>query len=222
MAKARRGFYNRGMRRIAALLVLTAALLSAADRTAPRGHAENESVTLDVALWDLEKLRDTFTSDFQNQYVVAEITLTPKAAAGLDLRLDDFLLRSDTTGDHTGPMSAYQIAGTGGLVLKTGQQQQEQNQPKKKKTRFSLPGIGSSSGPGMPPPPATANNTTAEMDSQEEENPLLKLVKEKVPAEGHVAKTVTGLLFFPLENEKPKNLELIYTTATGKVRLRFK
>jgi hypothetical protein len=51
---------------------------------------------------------------------------------------------------------------------------------------------------------------------------MLEKLKLKILAEKSIGAPVTGLLFFPLEKEKPKSLELIYTTPSGKIRMKFK
>ena len=47
---------------------------------------------------------------------------------------------------------------------------------------------------------------------------MLSVLKRKILPEKTVSEPVTGLLFFPLDKEKPKHLALVYTTPTGKLQ----
>ena len=76
------------------------------------------------------------------------------------------------------------------------------------------PGIGTSE------TPATA---TAQAGGKGEENPLLGVLAEKVLPEKETDAPVSGLLYFFLDGKhKPKDLELNYRGAAGKLSLRFK
>jgi hypothetical protein len=158
-------------------------------------------------------LRQTFGSDFGGIFTVVEITLTPRGGKPLDVHLDDFLLRSEQTGEHSGPLAPSQIAGQGALVV-----HQDGNQGRGK-GGFSggLGGIMMGGGSAEPPP-----EPRTEMKNSDKKDPMLDVLKRKILAEKSIAAPVTGLLFFPLEKEKPKNLDLIYTTPSGKLRMKFK
>ena len=59
--------------------------------------------------------------------------------------------------------------------------------------------------------------------SRSEENPLLGVLTEKVLPEKEANGPVSGLLYFFLDGKhKPKDLELNYRGAAGKLSLRFK
>ena len=143
------------------------------------------------------------------------MTLTPKGGKPLDVRLDDFLLRSDMSGEHTGPLAAAQIAGQGALVVKRGD-------PPRSKGGFSGGFGGIMMGGGAMGAPDTSDRSKVEMKESTEKDPMLSALKRKILAEKTVTETVTGLLFFPLDKEKPKHLALIYTTTSGKLRMQFR
>jgi hypothetical protein len=164
---------------------------------------------------DSEQLKQIFGSDFDSAYSVIEVTLTPKGGKPLDIRMDDFLLRSDQTGEHTGPLLAAQIAGQGSLVVRRGD-------PPKSKGGFSGGFGGIMMGGGAMGPPTAVDNTKVEVKESTEKDPMLSTLKRKILAEKTIAETVTGLLFFPLDKEKPKHLALVYTTPTGKLRMQFR
>jgi hypothetical protein len=47
------------------------------------------------------------------------------------------------------------------------------------------------------------------------------MLDEKILPEGKTAKPVTGLLYFPMEKQKLKDLELLYGPKEARVSLRF-
>ena len=65
-------------------------------------------------------------------------------------------------------------------------------------------------------------NNKAEIKESGKKDPMVDVLKRKILAEKTITEPETGLLFFPLEKEKAKNLTLICSTATGKLRVRFK
>lgn len=202
------------MKQTVAIALVLCCALTAKDRRRPAGDALNEVVGVNATYLDSAELRELFGTDFDNLFSVIEVTLTPKSAQPLDIHLDDFLMRSEQTGEHSGPLLASQIAGQGTLVL-------HQSDAKKQKQGISWGmggyGIGAGGGSAAPPP-----EIRAEIKNSETRDPLLDTLKRKILAERPASETVSGLLFFPLEKEKPKNLVLIYTTAPGKLRIRFK
>ncbi|MES1261099.1 MAG: hypothetical protein ABUS49_05115, partial [Acidobacteriota bacterium] len=139
----------------------------------------------------------------------------PKGGKPLDIRLDDFLLRSDQTGEHTGPLAAAQIAGQGALVVKRGD-------PPRSKTGFGGGFGGIMMGGGAMGAPDTTDRTKVEVKESAEKDPMLATLKRKILSEKTIGEPVTGLLFFPLDKEKPKHLALIYTTPSGKLRMQFR
>ncbi len=59
--------------------------------------------------------------------------------------------------------------------------------------------------------------------SDKKENPLKKMLDAKVLPEKKIEEPITGFLFFPMENQKMKDLELpIRRPAKIKIRMRFK
>ena len=94
------------MRRIVSLALLFCAALPAADKKPPQGVGEDESVTIAASILDAEHVREAVGSDFNGQYTVLEVRVTPKGGMPLDVRLDNFILRSEADGDHSGPLVA--------------------------------------------------------------------------------------------------------------------
>lgn len=198
---------------IVCLLWADAAL--AKDKKLPSGEASNDTVQVTGTALDSEQLKQIFGSDFDNGFAVIEVTLTPRGGKPLEIHLDDFLLRSDQTGEHTGPLLAAQIAGQSALVVRRGD-------PPRSKGGFSGGFGGIMMGGGAMGPPTAVDNTKVEVKENAEKDPMLSVLKRKILPEKTVSEPVTGLLFFPLDKEKPKHLALIYTTPTGKLRMQFR
>ena len=198
------------------LLLCAAAVIPASgkEKKLPAGDAANEAVGVTATCLDADELKQIFGTDFDNMFSVIEVTLTPKGDKPYEVHLDDFLIRSEQTGDHSGPLLAAQIAGQGTLVVHQGD---------RNKTKQGLSwdmggfGIGTGGGSSAPPP-----EVRAEIKNSETRDPLLDVLKRKILAEKPTSEPVSGLLFFPLDKEKPKNLVLIYTTEPGKLRIKFK
>jgi hypothetical protein len=205
------------IRKIAWALLFCAAAWTLAfgkEKKLPSGDAVNEAASVNATCLDADELKQIFGTDFDNLFSVIEVTLTPKGDKPLDVHLDDFLMRSEQTGEHSQPLAASQIAGQGTLVL-----HQSDAQKTKKGISWGMGGygMGGGGGGGAPPP-----EVRAEIKNSENRDPLLDVLKRKILAEKTTSETVSGLLFFPLDKEKPKNLVLIYTTAPGKLRIKFK
>jgi hypothetical protein len=199
---------------IAAALLLSVALW-ARDKKLPSGDASNELVDAAGTVLDEDQMQQTFGTDFGKIFTIVEMTLTPRGDKPLDVHLDDFLLRSDQTGEHSGPLAAAQIAGQGTLVV-----HQNGNQTGRTKGGWNMGGVmmgGGGMGSAEPPP-----ESKTEIKNSDKRDPILDVLKRKILAEKSISAPVTGLLFFPLEKEKPKNLELIFTTPSGKLRMKFK
>jgi hypothetical protein len=190
------------MRRIIAAGLLLSVAVWCKEKKLPSGEAGNEVVHVEATCLDAAQLKDTFGTDFDNMFSVVEVTLMPRGGKPLEVHLDDFLMRSEQTGSHSGPLAPSQIAGQGTLVV-------HQTEQKAGHTGFSG-GLGpimmGSGGNGAAPP-----QSRVEVKNSETRDPLLDVLKRKILPEKPAGDTVTGLLFFPLDKEKPKNLVLIYS-----------
>ncbi len=86
---------------------------------------------------------------------------------------------------------------------------------------YGYPGSGGSFGNG-----GSGDTTAAEakMDtgSGQKENPLVKVLAEKILPEKKTEQPVSGLLYFPMEKQKVKDLELIYGIRDTRITMRFK
>jgi hypothetical protein len=177
--------------------VALCAVLGAADKKSPQGHEEDESVAITATLLSPGQLIQAVGSDFDNNYTVLEVRVIPKGGKPYPIHLDDFILRSESSGDHSGPfLAASQIAGSGAMVVKHT--------------------YGNRVNADSPRP---LEGTNVEMKDDTKADPALDVLKKKMLAESTVTDPVSGLLFFPLTK---KNLILSYKTPQGKLRLNLK
>lgn len=213
--------------RIAGAVMAAALLAGAAEKGPPRGEGANKVVRIEaVAHLDKASIQQAVGSELDPGIVVVTVTVTPVGGEKLAIDRDDFLLRSDRDGQKSTPFSPTQIAGNSTLRVKTGYGgggvMAQENRP----VWGGLGGIGfPSSGGGF----GNAGSTEEAVASVEpetgkqKENPLLKVIREKILPEKEISEPVTGQLYFLLEGKhKPKDLELLYKTSAGRVSVRFK
>ena len=189
-----------GAFRLAIAALALCAVLSAADKKSPQGQGEDESVAITATLLGPEQLREAVGSDFDNNFTVLEVRVAPKGGKPYLVHLDDFILRSESSGEHSGPfLVASQIAGSGALVVeRTYGNRENADSPK----------------------PLTG--TKVEMKDDASADPALEALKKKMLSERTTSEPVSGLLFFPLTKEKAKNLILSCKTPQSRLRLSFK
>jgi hypothetical protein len=201
--------------RIGALILGLAMLLSAASKTIASAHGENESVALEVTLYiDGEAVKSIIGDDLGGHYIVAEVKATPKYGKVVSIERDDFVLRTDKDGEKTQPFVGNQIAGQTALIVSGDENE------KKKKSGWSIGGMGG--GMGSPGMPTDKGPTKSTMKTNPDENPLKKTLDEKILPEKKTDQPVSGLLYFPMEKQKMKDLELRYSSKDNLISLRFK
>ncbi len=188
--------------RFFALLLLPALLLPAAKKPVfATAQGENEDVALTVTLHiDPADIQELLGNDLGGHYFVAEVKVEPKYGKDILVDRNDFVIRTDKDGEKATPYSGSQIAGNGGLVIQ-----------EVARTR----GIAS---PGW-------TDTTApvvEKGHAAGDSALKKLLDSRILPEGKTGKPVSGLLYFPMEKQKMKDLELQYGGRENRISLRFK
>jgi hypothetical protein len=173
--------------------------LWAGEKKAPQGRAEDDSVAITATVVSLDQVKQMFGSDFDGNFTVLDVTLAPKGGKPYTVRLDDFILRSESNGDHSGPLAAGQIAGAGALVVE--------------RTYGNRPNADSS---------RPIEGTKIQVKDDEKSNPAFDALKQRILSEKTISEPESGLLFFPLSKEKPKNLILSYKSPASKIRLSFR
>ncbi len=175
----------------------------------PVRSTENDLLEITATpIADREGVQQALGSDLGGHYVLMNVRLEPKEGQKVAIHLDDFLLRTDKDGERTTPFVPSQIAGRGALVVT------QEGGPSP--TRIGLGPImtGTSSTP--------QSHSTVHSGVNEKPSPLLDVLKTKILPEKETEAPISGLLYFPMEKQKVKDLELIYTTPLGKLSLRFK
>jgi hypothetical protein len=211
-------------------LSFVAAIAWSGDKKVPLRSTENDLVEITAtALADREAVKQALGSDLGGHYILVDVRVTPKDGNKIKISRDDFLLRTDRDGERTTPFVPSQIAGKGALVIS-----QAGGSGSGMMGEQGGPALGPYPGPGLGPPMRMPGSVmggeggtdsvtaTAKSGARDKPNPLLDVLKEKILPEKTTETAVSGLLYFPMEKQKLKDLELIYTTPEGKISLRFK
>jgi len=194
--------------RFLVLLLGAAILLAASDkRIVGTARGENQDLILQVTLYlDPVSVKEVVGADLGGNYMVADVKLEPKYGKEIAIDRDDFVLRTDKDGEKTTPFAPSEIAGHATLVV-----------PQQR--------VGGNEGAilygGVAPKvngPAVVKNTGTSTDRA-----LEKVLEEKVLPEKKTDQPVSGLLYFSMDKQKMKDLELTYgARGENRVALRFK
>lgn len=211
------------LRSLAISLIFAFVLCGAAKKTLGTARGENEDLILNVTIYtDSAAVKEALGDDLGGHYIVAQVKVEPKYTKEIVIDRDEFMLRTDKDGDRTKPMAPSQIAGRGALVLTRtqgpGGDGAERSRGWSMGGPIGMGGGGIGAGGGGADPGAVK----ATMENSDKENPLKKMLDEKVLPEKKIEAPTTGFLFFPMENQKMKDLELVYGGKENQVRMRFK
>jgi len=209
--------------RILALFLLTVLTLpAAAKKNSATARGENEDLILNVTIYiDGEGAKEMIGDDLGGHYIVAQVKVEPKYGKDVTIDRDDFQLRTAKDGEKTRPLAPSQIAGRGALVLTRTEGPGGLGAERTK--GWSLGGIGMGGGGGAGSSgEGDKGGVKATMQNGEKENPLKKVLDEKVLPEKKTDQPVSGLLYFPMELQKMKDLELVYGGKENRISLRFK
>jgi hypothetical protein len=205
-------------RRIAFLLLLSATSFLAKDNKKAYNEISADTVALSgKAYIDPEAVKQLLGYDLGGHYIVIQITVTPKGDKPLNVNSSDFQLFCEGDGDRTQPQSAAEIAAADSMVLKRGQSGIG-SLGEETGTTWSGVGFGGRSGKKK----QDDTPTTTTMKSGKKDDALKSVLTEKALPEKETTQPVSGLLYFPLEKKKLKDLVLFYPTPNGKLRLYFK
>jgi hypothetical protein len=192
--------------RFFACLLFSACLLAAPPKTVATATGENRDLALTVTLYiDPAGVKELIGNDLDGHYIVADIKIEPKNHKEVSIDLGDFLLRTDQDGDKATPYAPSQIAGQGALVVREVHQ-------------GHTPGMANATGGGHTfPTGVTTQNADADR-----QDPLEQTLKDKELPEKKTDQPISGLLYFVMEKQKMKDLELIYGARDNRISLRFK
>jgi hypothetical protein len=191
-------------------------------------RGENESVVITATVYAKPAaVKEVLGSDLGGHYIVVAIEVTPRFGKEVAINRDDFVLKTDKDGEKSAPFAPSQIAGRGAMIVRqtggaggTGMHDNDGpivggypgtlGQPH----RIGGNGVGDAGAPDG----AEAKTRTG---SHEKEDPILGVLKQKELPETKTDKPVSGLLYFPMEKQKVKDLELRYVTD-DKITMRFR
>jgi hypothetical protein len=206
--------------RIVPILLLCTLPLLAKEPKKAYNEVSGETVALTgKAYLDPEAIKQLLGYDLGGHYIVVQMTVTPKGEKPLNVQSSDFQIFCEGDGDRTQPQSPAEIAATDTLVLKRGQSGIG-SLGEEAGTTWSGVGFGGRSAKKKKdedsgPPSATVKKGT-------KDDALKSALTEKALPEKETAQPVSGLLYFPIEKKKMKDLVLFYATPAGKLRMYFK
>lgn len=227
--------------RLLALLLLPVLLPAASKKIVGAGRGENQDLVLIVTVYaDPIGVKEALGSDLDGHYIVADVRVEPKYGKEISIDRDDFQLRTDKDGEKAKPFTASQIVGRGAIVLSQGRGSGGggglQTGPSEYPGGYP-PGYPGGYPPGGYPPmgmpgggmiggggggEATEVKTTVKDGKGEQENPVQKVLTSKILPEKKTDQPVSGMLYFAMEKQKLKDLELDYGGRENKIRIRFK
>jgi hypothetical protein len=211
------------------IVLVAVTAVFAAEHKPPAGSGENESVDIAATLYaDRDSIRGILGSDLDGNYIVLDVRVTPKYEKEVSIERDQFVLRTDKDGEKSTPFTPSQIAGRGVLVVSEsgsgGGFMGDRGGPMiggypgggmPGRLGGESPGVGNAAG-------ETTTQSKAHSGSKDKEDPILKVLRQKMLPEKKTDQPIAGLLYFPLGKQKIKHLELLYDGPGGKISMRFK
>jgi len=203
--------------RFLALLVLPALLSAGVKKTVSTASGDNDDLALTVTVHlDPADIKEMVGSDLGSHYIVAEVKVEPKYGKEVTIDRDDFLLRNTSNADYSKPFAGSQVAGNTTMVITKGEAPKVKNKP-----TFSIGGMG-----GMASTAGGNNDeykdAKATVKTSDTDNPLEKTLDEKILPEKKTDQPASGLLYFPIEKAKVKDLVLVYGGKENRITLQFK
>ncbi|MGO4881977.1 MAG: hypothetical protein ACLP59_14285 [Bryobacteraceae bacterium] len=191
-------------------------------------RGENESVVINATVYTRpEQVKELLGSDLGGHYIVVSLDVTPRFGKTVIINRNDFVLKTDKDGERSGPFAPTQIAGRGVMVIRdTGGSGatpvHDNNGPiiggypgsLGPPRRLGGDGVGSAGAPD-------GTEAKTRTGAHEKEDPMVGVLKQKELPETKTDKPVSGLLYFPMEKQKIKDLELRYTPGDDKITMRF-
>jgi hypothetical protein len=199
------------------------------------GIAGNKIASVTATAYiDRDEITKLAGTDLGPYITAVQVTVQPKAGK-LKIGRDDFVLLTFKDGEHTKPLAPSELGKHSDMTLKAvrvgpdgpmaGQNTPIWQTPGTGNT-VQLPSNGAHTGNahGVDTTTAVVNDEkdTKEKTNGKKKDPVVELLKRKVLPETETDQPVSGLLLFNLEKQKLKDLELIYHTSEGPLKVRFK
>ncbi len=226
-----------------AIFLASAALAVAVGSVSPVGLAADRPEWQEAKLMDMEvkvrlvrdlkEIEQLVGGDLDKEFILTEVEIKPLYGAKIELKRDDFLLRTYRNNDTSVAQSPERIAGGAELVLGKGK---SVNVGVHTQNQNGIP-VGGFPGTGTRPRRIGGNDTivgggVGSPDSADgkarnkEEKPgddLLANLKARELPVGEVDDIVHGYLYFQLNpKEKPKHLTFNYEGSAGEFQISFK
>ena len=219
-------------RRMFAVLLVPAYLMTAGPkRTTATLKGENEDLILTATIYiDPQEIKQLVGSDLEGHYFVADVKIEPKYGKEIAVDPDDFVLRTNKDGEHTQPYEASQVVGKNVIVISPAKAGADNSGVQTGPTYGGMPvpvggpipypsdGVMVGGGSGG----VDTNKATVHISSDEKDNPLEKALDQKMLPRKKTEQPVSGLLYFPMEKQKMKDLELLYGGKENRITLRFR
>jgi hypothetical protein len=184
------------------------------------GMASDPNVSIKATVYaDPATIQELLGNTLDGHYIVIKIDITPNKKFLIDH--DNFLLRTNKDGERAKPYEPTQIAGDGALVVSNAQDEQQGNKKNRGSgvTMGGMGGIMGGSSPGVPV--STAPTKVVLQSASGNKSPMVKTLEDHMLPQKEVEQPTSGLLYFPMEKQKVKDLELFVTTPSGKLDIRF-
>ena len=202
--------------------LLFALTLHAAKKPQPieDGMASDPDVSIKATIYaDPSSIQELLGTNLDGHYIVIKIDLTPNKKFLIDH--DNFLLRTNKDGERAKPYEPTQIAGDGALVVSNAEDEQQANK-KNRGSGITMGGMGGVMGGSSPGVPVSTAPTKVVLQSASgKKSPMIKNLEDRMLPQKEVDQPLSGLLYFPMEKQKVKDLELFVTTPSGKLDIRF-
>ena len=201
------------------------------DNTKPaETRGENESVVITATVYAKpEAVKEVLGSDLGGHYIVVAVEVTPRFGKEVAINRDDFILKTDKDGETQRSVRAQ-----------PDRRARRHGRPPDRRHRVP-PACTTTTGPSgaaiqalsgsraglaamawATPARQKAPRPKTRTGSHEKEDPMLAVLKDKELPETKTDKPVSGLLYFPMEKQKVKDLELRYNPSEDKITMRFR
>ena len=179
-----------------------------------------DTVTLSgKAYLDPQAIKSLLGTDLGGHYIVIQLTVAPKGDKPLNVQLSDFQMFDEGDADRSQPQTPAEIAAADSMILKRGE---SGIGSLGEETGTSWSGVGFGGRGAKKKKDGDSTAPAARMQKGTKDDALKTLLTEKGLPEKETSQSVSGLLYFPMEKKKLKDLVLFYTTPAGKLRLYFK